>query len=257
MKPPLTRAERIRSGTIAIIALLVAYEITARTNESFSYAFVPIEQLWQALVEISVSGELLDNIVASLVVVLKGLVLGGGAGLVIGGAMAYSKPIAAFVNPLFNAWRPIPTLGMIPLIALWFGNGETSKLVLVSLAAAEPMILNTYEGLRGTDARYVEGGRALTFSRWQVFRLVQLPAALPSILTGLQHALGFAWIATIGAELLFTIGPGLGGVMERAQIATRMDIVIVCVVAIGLVGLAINIAFTRFSTYVLRWRESQ
>jgi sulfonate transport system permease protein len=80
---------------------------------------------------------------------------------------------------------------------------------------------------------------------------------MPPMFTGLQHALGFAWIATIGAELLFTIGPGLGVVMERAQIATRMDVVIVCVAAIGLVGLAINTAFIRFSTYVLRWRETQ
>ena len=257
MKAPLTRGARARSGAIAIGVLLIAYEIAANTSNAFSYAFVPLEHLGRALIELIASGELFDNIGASLYVVLKGLLLGGGAGVLIGGAMAYSKPIATFVNPLFNAWRPVPTLGMIPLIALWFGNGETSKLVLVSLAAAEPMILNTYQGLLGADERYIEGGRALTFSRWQVFRLVQWPAALPSMFTGLQHALGFAWIATIGAELLFTIGPGLGGVMERAQIATRMDVVIVCVVAIGLVGLAINTAFTRFSAYVLRWRESQ
>jgi sulfonate transport system permease protein len=257
VKAALTKAARIRSGAVALVTLLIAYEVTARTNSAFSYAFVPLGQLVRALLEVSVSGELFDNIVASLSVVLHGLVLGGSAGVLIGGAMAYSKPIAVFVNPLFNAWRPVPMLGMIPLIALWFGNGETSKLVLVSLAAAEPMILNTYEGLRGTDARYLEGGRALTFSRWQLFRLVQLPAALPSMFTGLQHALGFAWIATIGAELLFTIGPGLGGVMERAQLAARMDVVIVCVVAIGVVGLAMNTAFTRLSAHVLRWRESQ
>lgn len=257
MRAPLSKAARLRSGVFAVVTLLVAYEIAARTSDAFSYAFVPLEQLAHALLEISVSGELLDNILASLNVVLRGLLIGGSIGVIVGGAMAYSKPIAVFINPLFNAWRPVPMLGMIPLIALWFGNGETSKLVLVCLAAAEPMILNTYEGLRGTDTRYVEGGRALTFSRWQVFRLVQLPAALPSMFTGLQHALGFAWIATIGAELLFTIGPGLGGVMERAQLAARMDIVIVCVVAIGVVGLIINTAVTRLSTHLLRWRETQ
>lgn len=257
MKPPLTEAARTRCAVLTLSSLLVAYEIAAHSSSSASYAFVPLEQLGRAFMEISRSGELFDNIAASLYVVIQGLLLGGGAGVLIGGAMAFSKPIAVFVNPLFNAWRPIPTLGMIPLIALWFGNGDTSKLILVSLAAAEPMILNTYEGLRGTDAKYLEGGRALTFSRWQLFRLVQLPAALPSIFTGLQHALGFAWIATIGAELLFTVGPGLGGVMERAQIATRMDIVIVSVATIGVVGLAINSTVTRLSAYVLRWRDSQ
>jgi sulfonate transport system permease protein len=255
MKTPLSKTAKIRSGFIALAVVLLAYELAARTSTAHSYAFVPLAQLWQALLEVLASGELVANIGASLRVVLQGSLIGGGIGLAIGGAMAYSKPVAAFVSPLFNAWRPVPTLGMIPLIALWFGNGPTAKLVLVCLAAAEPMILNTYEGLRGVDSRYLDGGRVLTFSRWQLFRLVQLPAALPSIFTGAQHALGFAWIATIGAELLFTIGPGLGGVMEHAQLAARMDIVIVCVVAIGVVGLIINTAFTRFATYMLRWRE--
>ncbi len=255
MRTPLSRLARVRSGVIAVAALLAIYELLARSSESLAYAFVPLEGLWAALTEVVVSGELPDNILASLHVVFKGLVLGGAAGCIIGSAMAYSRPIGAFISPLFNAWRPIPTLGLIPLIALWFGNGETSKLVLVALAAAEPMILNTYEGLRGAETRYLEGARVLTLSRWQLFRLVQLPGALPAVFTGLQHALGFAWIATIGAELLFTIGPGLGGVMERAQMAARMDVVIVCVAAIGIVGLAINLMVTRLSTHVLRWRD--
>ncbi len=255
MKAPLSKAARARTGAIAVIVLIAAYEVFARSSDAFAYAFVPLAGLWGALVEIALSGELGENVLASVRVVFAGLAWGGAAGFVIGSAMAYSRTIGTFVNPLFNAWRPVPTLGLIPLIALWFGNGETSKLVLVSLAAAEPMILNTYEGLRSAETRYLEGGRVLTFTRWQLFRLVQLPAALPAIFTGLQHALGFAWIATIGAELLFTIGPGLGGVMERAQTAARMDVVIVCVAAIGVVGLAINVLVTRLATYALRWRD--
>src|SRR5690606_25546952 len=126
MKAPLTRAARIRSGVIAVVTLLVAYEAMARTSDAFSYAFVPLEQLLGALVEISRSGELLDNIAASLKVVLQGVAFGGGAGLLIGAAMAYSKPIAAFVNPLLNAWRPIPPLGLSPPIGLWVGIGRAS-----------------------------------------------------------------------------------------------------------------------------------
>jgi sulfonate transport system permease protein len=242
-------------GVIAVLVLLAAYEVMARSSDALAYAFVPLAGIARAFLELLRSGELIDNILASLKIVVQGLAIGGSAGVAIGAAMAYSDTVSRLVNPLFNAWRPIPTMGLIPLIALWFGNGELSKLVLVSLAAAEPMILNSYHGLRDADVRLLEGGRVYTLSRWQIFRLIQWPAALPVIFTGLQHALGFAWIATIGAELLFTIGPGLGGVMERAQMAARMDQIIVCVGTIGIVGLCINVAFARLASRALRWRD--
>lgn len=236
-------------------ALLLAWQIAALTGVS-PYVFIPLQTLAKTFYELLASGELLLNLSASLRVVLQGLLIGGGTGLAIGGVMAASQTMARLISPVFNAWRPIPTLGFVPLIALWFGTGDTAKLVLVALAAAEPMILNTYEGLRNADRKLVESGAVLTFSKWQLFRYIQLPAAMPSIFTGLQHALGFAWIANIGAELLFTVGPGLGGIMERGQNAARMEIVIVCVACIGLVGLLINSVFTLISTRVLRWREA-
>jgi sulfonate transport system permease protein len=221
----------------------------------YDYVFIPVQTLVATAFELTKTGELIQHIGSSLSVVLQGLLIGGGIGLALGGLMAYSRGVEKLVGPLFNAWRPIPTLGFVPLIALWFGSGDEAKLVLVCLAAAEPMVLNAYEGLHHADRRLIESGEVLTFTRWQLFRYIQVPAAMPSIFTGVQHALGFAWIATIGAELLFTVGPGLGGVMEHAQNAGRMDTVIVCVACIGVVGLAINSVVTRFSHRVLRWRD--
>ena len=240
---------------IVPVALLLIWQAAAVAGVS-EYVFIPLQTLARTLVELLVSGELIVNLSASLRVVLQGLLIGASIGAAIGGLMAASRTIERLIAPVFNAWRPIPTLGFVPLIALWFGTGDLSKLVLVCLAAAEPMILNTFEGLRNADRKLMESGRVLTFSRWQLFRYIQLPAAMPAVFTGLQHALGFAWIATVGAELLFTVGPGLGGIMERGQNAARMEIVIVCVVCIGVVGLAINLAFTRVSNWVLRWRDA-
>jgi sulfonate transport system permease protein len=239
------------------VLLLLAWQIAASTSARLGYVFVPLQTLAATLHELAARGELAANLRASLLVVLQGLLLGGGLGLALGAAMAGSRPIERLVAPLFNAWRPVPTLGFIPLIALWFGNGELAKLVLVALAAAEPMILNTFEGLRHADRRLIECGQALTFSRWQLFLHIQAPAAVPSIFTGLQHALGFAWIATIGAELLFTIGPGLGGIMERAQMAARVDVVLVSVACIGAVGLAMHTAFSRLGQRLSRWQDRE
>ena len=251
----MTPAWKIFRPWILPVALLGLWQIAALSGVS-PYVFVPLQTLAKALVELVTDGELQLNLWASLAVVLQGLLIGGTAGVAIGTSMAASRTVERLVAPLFNAWRPIPTLGFVPLIALWFGSGDLAKLVLVSLAAAEPMILNTYEGLRNVDRRLIESGAVLTLTRWQAFRHIRLPAAMPVVLTGVQHALGFAWIAAIGAELLFTVGPGLGGIMERGQNSARMEIVIVCVICIGVVGLLINTVFTGIGRRMLRWRDA-
>jgi sulfonate transport system permease protein len=153
--------------------------------------------------------------------------------------------------------RQIPTLGLIPLIALWFGNTEFSKILLVSLATFEVMTLSTYEGLRGAEAKYIEVARVLTLSRWQLLKRILLPSAVPSITTGLMHAVAFSWLATVGVELLFTVGPGLSVIMERAQMALRMDTVIICIIFIGLLGLIMNQGCVWLSRRMLRWRHTR
>jgi sulfonate transport system permease protein len=158
--------------------------------------------------------------------------------------------------PLFNALRQVPTMGLIPLIALWFGTGEFSIKLLVSIAVFEVMTLNAWAGIRDVEPRYLELGRALAFTPLQRFRRILLPAAFPSILTGLLQGVSFAWIATVGAELLFTVGPGLGVIMERGQIAARMDVVIVCLIFIGMMGYSMNSLCVALGRRVLRWRNA-
>ena len=101
-----------------------------------------------------------------------------------------------------------------------------------------------------------QASRDALLSRLTTFRRVLLPAALPSIATGLQHGVAFAWLSTVGVELLFTVGPGLSSVMERAQTAARMEVVIVCLVFIALLGYAMH-QTVRWSTgRLLRWRHT-
>ncbi len=236
--------------------LLVAWELLSRVSVSFRYAFVPVREISTGLFEILTNGQLLENLLASLQTTVIGLVIGSMLGLLLGSLMGVSRIAHDIISPLFNAWRPVPTLGFIPLIALWFGSGELSKIVIVVLAAFEPMVLNTYEGLRDSDSKHREVGALFQFNRRQLFFSVQLPSALPMIVTGVLHALGFAWIATIGCELLFTVGPGLGGLMEHAQMAGRMDIIILCVASIGVVGLVMNLLVEWAARRLLRWRNA-
>ena len=249
-------AGRLARGLALPLLLIALWQYLSTLGPGYAYAFVPLQNIGRSLLELLGSGELLVHIVASVATALKSLLVGGAIGLLLGSLMAFSRIVDTLVGPLYHALRQVPTLGLIPLIGLWFGNSEVSKLVVVSLATFEVMTLNTYEGLRNIEQKYVEVGRVFSFSRAQMFRRVLLPVALPSIFTGLMLAVAFAWLATVGVELLFTVGPGLSVIMERAQMAERMDIVIICITFIGLLGLAMNQLCVWLSRRALRWRNT-
>lgn len=248
---------KVLRGLCLPILLLLLWEFASRLGQRYAYSFTSLESIWLSLLELLGNGELLLHLGASLSTTCLGLLLGGSAGLLVGASMGLSRSADQLIGPLYHAWRPIPTLGLIPLIALWLGNGEEAKLLIVCLAAFEPMVLNTQQGLRHAERRYLEVGHTLAFSRWQALRHIQLPSALPSVLTGITHALGFCWIATIGCELLFTVGPGLGGLMEQAQQGGRMEVIALCVMLISLMGFAMNHSLNRVSRHLLRWRPTR
>jgi len=244
-------------GSLPPLVLVLLWHVASLQGAGHAYAFVPLTQIAQGLAGLVASGELLTNLAATLGHMLSGLLIGGLAGLTLGGLMGISRPVELLVGPLYHTIRQVPLLGLIPLIGLWFGNGTLSKVVIVSLAAFYPLVLNTFEGMRNVEVRHLEVARVLGFSRWRLLTRVLLPGALPSVWTGVMHALAFAWIATVGAELLFVAGPGLGGLMQTAQSAARMDVVVICVASIGITGFALNLVLMRVGRHLLRWRATR
>jgi sulfonate transport system permease protein len=246
-------AKRLK-GFVLPLLLLLAWEIASKQSHAYALAFVPLEQIGSSLVEVMQNGSLATNLIASLGTASTGLLIGGGIGLSLGSLMALNRLADALIGPVFHTVRQVPLLGWIPLVGLWFGNGLLAKTLVVCLAAFYPMVLNTYEGLKNVETSHLEVGQALGVSRWQAYWHIFIPSALPFIFTGIFHALAFSWISTVGSELLFTAGPGLGSLMQTAQLSARMDIVIVCVLSIGATGLLMNLSFTRLSRHLLRWR---
>jgi len=242
-------------GFLLPIAVALIWETLSRQGDAYAYTFVPLTQIAHSFLSLIKSGELLVNQLATLQTTVIGLIIGGIAGLLVGGLMAVSPTADKLIGPLYHTIRQVPLLGLIPLIALWFGNGLFSKILIVSLAAFYPIVLNTFEGMRGVEKKYIEVSSVFELNRLQLFYYVLLPAAMPSILTGVMQALAFAWISTVGTELLFSTGPGLGGLMQVAQEASRMDIVIIAVASIGLTGLLMNTGLSYASQYLLRWRS--
>jgi len=249
-------AKRLK-GFVLPVLLLLAWEVVSKKSHAYALAFVPLEAIASSLLEVVQSGSLFTNLIASLSTASTGLLIGGSVGLALGSLMALNQVADKFVGPVFHTVRQVPLLGWIPLIGLWFGNGLLAKTLVVCLASFYPMVLNTYEGLKNVEKNHLEVARVLGVSRWQTYRYIFIPSALPFIFTGIFHALAFSWISTVGSELLFTAGPGLGSLMQTAQMSARMDIVIVCVLSIGVTGLLMNVSFTRLSRHLLRWRVTR
>ncbi|NMX65486.1 ABC transporter permease [Pseudomonas sp. WS 5059] len=242
-------------GLLLPLLLVLAWEYASHQGAAGAYAFVPLSAIGTALLDMLGNGELLVNLLASLARTSSGLALGIVFGVALGVLMALSSVANRLIGPLFHSIRQVPMLGWIPLIAMWFGNGEFSKVLIVSLAAFYPMVLNTWQGFTHVEQRYREVGLVLVLSPVQRFTQVLLPAALPSIATGVLHALAFAWVTTIGSELFLSSAAGLGNLMMNAEAGSRMEVIVLCVLCIGLLGYLMTLLFNRLVRHLLRWRH--
>lgn len=207
-----------------------------------------------AIAEIA-DGSLFIDLVASLRRVAAGFALGAGAGLLFGILMARVRVFDGLFGPLLNGVKQVALFAWIPLISIWLGSGELAKSAFVALAAFFPVMLNAHEGVRNVDGRHLEVASVLCLTRWQRLRKVVLPAAMPSIATGVRLALIYSWLATIGAEYFFAAGAGIGNSMIDGRDEFRMDLVLLGMALIGLVGFLLNIIAGALEDRTLRWRD--
>ena len=166
--------------------------------------------------------------------------------------LGFSRLFERLVGPSFNTFKQISLFAWIPLISVWFGLGDVAKVVFLSLAALVPVVFNTCDGLRNVPNAFLEVAKVYGFSRWQTIVGVMLPAALPSIFTGIYLALVYSWLATIGAEYLLVSGDGIGNTLIDGSEHFMMDLVLFGMVIIGLVGWGLNVLARRLERRMQR-----
>jgi sulfonate transport system permease protein len=186
------------------------------------------------------SGALLRALSASLAREASGFVIGTAAGLLLGSALGLSRVATRLIGPSFDTFKQISLFAWIPLISVWFGLGDMAKVVFLSLAALLPVAAHTCDGVHAVPRRYIEVARALRYSRIQLIRYVILPAALPTIFTGIYLGLIYSWLATLGAEYLLVAGSGIGNTLIDGSEQFRMDLVLFGIIVVGLTGWALN-----------------
>ena len=201
------------------------------------------------------SGDLERNLVVSARRAAVGLLLGGSIGFALGLLTGISPLAEGLLDSTVQMLRTIPNLALIPLLILWFGIGEETKILLIALSVFFPLYLNTYHGVRTVDPGLKEMGRVYGLSGWQQFRRVIFPGALPSILIGLRFALGSMWLTLIAAEAL-AAESGIGYMTTMAREFMQTDIVVVGTLVYALLGKLADSLARLLERRLLAWHPS-
>jgi sulfonate transport system permease protein len=246
--------KRVLRGLVLPVLLLALWEFASHMRLVDPRILPPLEQVAHTAVHQVMHEGLLGNLAASLARDMAGFGIGCLLGVIIGTALGFSRVADRLFMPSFNGLRQIAILAWIPLISIWFGVGESAKVVFIAAAALIPVVLNTREGMRAASAHLVEVARALTFTRWQLVTRLYLPSALPSIATGVHLGLIYAWVASIGSEYFMTVGPGIGGLIIAGRERFQMDLVMLGILILGGVGFAINLGASAIEARLMRWK---
>lgn len=241
-------------GAVVPALLVLAWWAAVRSGWSTSPLLVAPEKVWATAVDQVTTGKVFAALGASLWRDLIGFAIGASAGLLFGAVLGASRLFEKLVGPSFHTLKQISLFAWIPLLSVWFGLGDAAKVAFLSLAAFFPVVLNTFEGIRGVPAELLEVARVLRFTTAQRWRRVILPAASPSIFAGIHLGLIYAWLATLGAEYLLVAGQGIGNTMIDGREHFRMDLVLFGVIVVGLVGFGLNWIASRLEARALAWR---
>jgi sulfonate transport system permease protein len=217
------------------VGFLVAWQVLAHRPQVGRDLIPAPSEILAAGVRLVRSGELAHHAWVSLQRALLGLFIGGGLGLLLGLVNGHWPLAERLLDTPVQMVRNVPHLALVPLVILWFGLGEGSKVLLVALGVVFPLYVNTLHGVRSIDPGLLEMGRLYGLGPAALFRQVIFPGALPSILVGLRFALGVMWLSLIVAETIAT-DSGIGYLAMNAREFMQTDVVILSILLYALLG---------------------
>jgi NitT/TauT family transport system permease protein len=182
-----------------------------------------------------------------------GFALAVAIGIPLGLAMGWFRWLDGVVSPLFDALRFVAPIAWVPFAALWFGTGIGGPVLVIFAGAFPPCVINAYRGAKQVDRRLVEAAQTLGASNWLILSEVLLPASVPSLVAGVRVSAGLGWQSLIGAELIVA-SSGIGYLIVKGQSNISTAIVMSGMIAIGIVGFAIDAALRRLEAHIHRRR---
>jgi sulfonate transport system permease protein len=247
----LPRPVRRAIGPLAVVLLWQALSAAGVIGER---TMAPPTEVLRAGADLLATGELQHHLLTSLRRVLQGLAIGVTVGVGLATVAGMTRRGEDLVDSTVQALRSVPVLGLIPLMIIWFGIGESTKIAIVALATTFPVYINTYAGIRGVDAKLVETGSTFGLSRVGLIRHVVLPGSVPGFLVGLRYALTTSWLVMLVAEQI-NARSGLGFLVNEARSWYRTDIIVLALVLYGVLGLVADGIVRLLERAFLSWRR--
>lgn len=255
----LPRSLKLSTATLLVL-LAVWWAVTALQLISPLFLPAPQQVLHQLVVIASPQGfmdaTLWQHLAASLGRILVALLAAVVIGVPVGIAMGLSETVRGLLDPLIEIYRPVPPLAYLPLMVIWFGIGETSKILLIYLAIFAPVTLSTVAGVRSVAQVRIRAAQALGANRWQLLRFVVLPSALPEILTGIRIGLGVGWSTLVAAELIAATR-GLGFMVQSAGEFLATDVVIAGISVIAIIAFGLELGLRALQCRLTPWHGVQ
>jgi len=231
------RVFRIVCGALIPFLLVVVWQWVS-TSGLVSVSMLPSPTMvWQAAVDLTERGLYGHYIAISTQRVLVGFAFGAAIGLALGSVVGLSRLASVLLGPTLGGVRAVPSLAWVPLLILWFGIGEQSKVILIAIGAFFPVYTIVGAALRHVDEHLLEAGRAFGLHGMRLFAAVQLPAVVPSTVSALRLALAQSWLFLVAAELIAS-SMGLGFLLLDSGQNGRIDRMFLAIISLALLGKA-------------------
>ena len=244
--------------SLATLTVILAVWWTVAALQLISPLFLPPpDQVMQKLITIAgpqgfMDATLWQHLAASLTRIVLALLAAVAFGIPVGIAMGLSPTLRGILDPIIELYRPVPPLAYLPLMVIWFGIGETSKILLIYLAIFAPVAMSALAVVKSAQQVRIHAARSLGASRAQVLWLVILPGALPEILTGLRIGLGVGWSTLVAAELIAATR-GLGFMVQSAGEFLATDVVLAGIAVIAIIAFILELGLRALQRRLTPW----
>ncbi|MCH3965144.1 MAG: ABC transporter permease [Clostridium sp.] len=243
---------RIGIALIVPIILIILWQILSDRGLIKQSVLPSPHTIFLAFIDMVKSGDLARNLSISILRVIKGYCIGASLGIICGIFIGLFRIAENAVDLLIGFLRPIPIVAWVPVLILWMGIGEASKITVIVIGSFWPILINTIYGIKGADKKYLEVSEILEKSKLETLEKIVFPSALPSIFTGLRIGIGSAWMSVITAEIIAATS-GIGYSISYARELSQPDIMLVGVASIGVIGFLIDYIIKKLQILVVRW----
>jgi NitT/TauT family transport system permease protein len=254
--PQRSLAARLRARPELVLIPLVFIVVTGVWEWAIAHFAVPeyVAPAPSAVARALINGKYLDNALFTLSEAMMGFGLAAVAGIVLGGLIAQFPLVDKTLYPYLIAIQTTPKVAIAPLFIIWFGFGMTSKVVIAATVAFFPVLVNVISGLKSTDPDRIELMRSLRATRWQIFRMVMFPSALPVIFAGLNIAVIFSLLGAIVGEFLGS-RQGLGNAIMQMNVNLDTAGVFASLFVLSCIGIALHVVMGAIQRRLLFWTE--